>query len=316
MTQQIARKLRIFLFSAHPPIDFELMTKWLEMGHEVYKISPTSRWHNEYSTLDERVKEMIPQSRPDVMICGNLTDVLLALTLKFFKKWFRTKISFIHWWYPPKHPLLYLVKNISVCEFERKYLKKILWIDSGVAYCPVDVNHFTALPVKKKKKVIAIGNGFKTRSMMGYEHLINIIELVHQRDSSIEISVFGLNDPGDFPDYVEARPLRKEELLAEINIASGVFFTTTRNLIMNSLQIAMSAESNVVAFDLEPFREVIENGKSGYLVKLGDDVAFADRLIEVANDYRKEIGRMARENIVNKCESGLVAKQILELTLK
>ena len=286
------------------------------MGHEIYKVSMTSSWHNEYSTLDQRVREMVPQTRPDVIICGNLTDTLLALTLRLFKKWFGTKISFIHWWYPPRNPILYLVRNISVCEYERKYLRKMLWINSGVAYCPVDVNHFTALPVQKRKRVIAIGNGFKGRSMMGFEHLTKIIKLVHEKDPSIEISIFGMNDPADFPDYVEARPLKKEELLTEINTASCVFFTTTRNLIMNSLQIAMSAESNVVAFDLEPFREVIDDGKSGYLIKLGDDAKFADRIVEVANDFNRDMGKRAREIIVNKCESGLVAKQILELTLK
>lgn len=310
------RKLKILLISAHPPIDSELMVKWLEMGHEVYKVSLTSNWHNEYSELDQRVKEMIPQSRPDVIICGNLSDTLVALTLRVFKKWFRTKISFIHWWYPPRNPLLYMVNNISVCEYERNYLRNMLWIKSGVAYCPVDVNHFVALPVEKRKKVITIGNGFKTRSVMGYEHLTKIIKLVHEKDPSIEISVFGMNEPDDFPDYVEARPLNKEELLTEINIASCVFFTTTRNLIMNSLQIAMSAESNIVAFDLEPFREVIDDGRSGYLVKIGDETTFSNRIVEVANNYNKNMGKLAREKIVNKCESGLVAKQILELTLK
>ena len=86
MFQKSNVRLKIFLFSAHPPIDSELITKWLEMGHEVYKLSATLRWHNEYSTLDERVIEMIPQSMPDVIICGNLTDTLLALSLKFFRK--------------------------------------------------------------------------------------------------------------------------------------------------------------------------------------------------------------------------------------
>ena len=315
MFQKSNVRLKIFLFSAHPPIDSELITKWLEMGHEVYKLSATLRWHNEYSTLDERVIEMIPQSMPDVIICGNLTDTLLALSLKFFRKWFKTKISFIHWWYPPNNPLLYFVRNISVCEFEKKYLKKMLWINSGVAYCPVDVEHFRALPIQKKKRAIAIGNGFKNRSMMGYDHLLKIITTIHDKSPDIELSVFGINSRSDFPEYVDVRPLNKEELLTEINEASCVFFTTTRNLIMNSLQIAMAAESNVVAFDLEPFREIIEEGVSGYLIKLGDDVAFADKVIKVANNYSRKMGMEARENIVNKCESGMVAKQILELTM-
>lgn len=315
MIQESNVNLKIFLFSSHPPIDSELITKWLDMGHDVYKLSVSTKWHNEYADLDERVVEMIPPFMPDVIICANLTDALLALTLKFFKKWFKTKISFIHWWYPPANPLLYCVRNISVCEYERKYLKRILWINSGVAYCPVDVKHFRALPIQKKKRAIAIGNGFKNRSVMGYNHLLKILTTIHEESPDIELSVFGINDKSDFPDYVDVKPLNKEELLTEINETSCVFFTTTRNLIMNSLQIAMAAESNVVAFDLEPFREIIEDGISGYLIKLGDDIAFADKVIQVVNNYSIEMGKKARENIVNKCESGLVAKKILELAM-
>ena len=315
MIQKSNVKLKIFLFSAHPPIDYELMIKWLDMGHYVYKISASTKWHNEYFPLGERVVEMIPQSMPDVIICGNLTDMILALTLKVIKRWFKTKISFIHWWYPPMNPLLYFVRNISVCEYEKKYLKRLLLINSGVAYCPVDVEHFRALPIQKKKRAIAIGNGFKNRSIMGYDHLLKILTTIHDKSPDIELGVFGMNNKSDFPEYVDVRPLNKEELLTEINEASCVFFTTTRNLIMNSLQIAMAAESNVVVFDLEPFREIIEEGISGYLIKLGDDVAFAERVIKVAGNYSREMGKKARGNIVGKCESGMVARRILELSM-
>lgn len=65
-------------------------------------------------------------------------------------------------------------------------------------------------------------------------------------------------------------------------------FTTTRNLFMNSLQIAMSSEANTVAFNPEPFREVIENGKSGYLIELGDDIAFARKVVEVSTTTMKK----------------------------
>ncbi|MDS0256808.1 glycosyltransferase [Thermoplasmatales archaeon AK] len=315
MSQDPRKNLTILLFSAHPPIDSEIMAKWLQMGHTVYKISAAVGWDNEYSDLDKRVLEMIPKSKPDVIVCGSLLDAYFALLLKLLKKWIGTKISFIHWWFPPKNPLLYFVRNISVCEYERRYLRSLLRINSGVVYCPVDVEHFRALPVPKRKRAITIGNGFKTRSIMGYDHLLKIITTIHNRSPDIELSVFGINNPSDFPDYVEVRALKKEELLVEINKASCVFFTTTKNLIMNSLQIAMAAESNVVAFDLEPLKEVIEDGVSGYLIKLGEDDVFANRVIEVSGNYNREMGERARQSIVNKCESGLVAGKILDLTI-
>lgn len=315
MKSMIQRKLKILIISAHPPIDSELMKVWLKQGHQVYKISLSSAWHNQFSDLGEGVKEMIPKSKPDLILCGELTDTIIALTLKVIKRWTGTKVVYIHWWFPPRNPLLYLVTNISVCDYERRYLRHLLGIRSKVAYCPVDINHFKSLQLKKEKKFIAIGNDFKNREMMGYDHLLNIIKKVHEKDPGIKIGVFGMNEPKDYPDYVEVRSLDKEELLTEINTSECVIFTTTRNLIMNSLQISMSCEANVIAFDLEPFREVIQNAVSGHLIKLGDDLAFADKVVTVCNSPDVKMGHLARKSIIEKCDSSIVAEQIVQIAL-
>ena len=304
--------LNILIISAHAPIDFELTDSWIKEGHSVSLITRHFRWSDQFSALNQQVSLGIPKHKPDVIVCEAIRDLRLAVAIKYSRLWFGTKIIKIHYWYPYKSIFLRWVENISVCEYSRKILLETQKLDSKVVYCPVDTEFFRPITIKKKKKAIAIGNGFKTRNMMGYDHLIKILHGVHGLDPEIELSVFGLNEKSDYPDFVDVRSVSREEMLKEVNSSSCIFFTTTYNLIMHSMEIAMSCGANVVAFELEPFKEVIEEGKSGYLIKNFDDDAFARKVAEVASTPDESVGKMARENIVSKCDRRSVARKILE----
>ena len=54
------------------------------------------------------------------------------------------------------------------------------------------------------------------------------------------------------------------------------------------LQIAYAFSKPVVATDLDCFREVIDDGKNGYLVSKKDHVQFAERIVEILNDDTKK----------------------------
>lgn len=69
------------------------------------------------------------------------------------------------------------------------------------------------LPLQRKKKIIAIGNGFKSRNMMGHNHLTRILTTVHELGPIIELGVISMNKPTDFPDYVYVKSLNKKDLL-------------------------------------------------------------------------------------------------------
>lgn len=306
--------LTILIVSAHPPIDYELTSNWVRLGHTVYLTSNTVKWEDQFNSLDSSVIRGIPKIQPDLIIVEHISDTLFAILLKIKKMWIRSKLVMIHWWFPNKNPILYFFRNISVCEYERKYLKKILGISSGVAYCPVDTDFFKNEELKiESPTVLVIGNGFKLRRMMGYDHLIRILDKIHSKRPDFNIIIMGNNRKEDFPEYVSVINSNKSEMKEQINKSSAVFFTTTHNLIMNSMQIAMACERKVIAFDLEPFHEVIENGKSGYLVPNFDDDLFANTVIEAVMTQDNTMGKMAREPIVEKCESKKVASQIIKL---
>ncbi len=288
------------------------MREWVKAGHEVNVLPLTVRWDNQFSKLSDGITRGLPISEPTVIVCGSEKDLPYSFFIKFQNRWFNTKIIMIHWWIPYWNPLLYFVTNISVCRYGQKYLMSRYHIRSSVAYCPVDVEEFRPPEaVVREKKILCIGNNFKNRKIMGYDHLVNIIKKVHEKDPEIRIGVIGRNDHKDYPDYIEVKSLSKSEMLSEISTSTAVFFTTTRNLIMNSMQIAMSCGRPVVAFDLEPFREVIVNGVSGFLIPCFDDDAFSSRLLNIADNGYDEVGSRAREVIEQKCESSKVAAQIL-----
>lgn len=312
-SEQMEKK-NILLISAHPPIDYELIREWLKSGHNVSIVSLNVRWDDQFSELTNGVSRGLPAAEPDAIICGSEKDLPYSFLIKLHNKWFNTRIIMIHWWIPNWNPLLYLVRNVSVCEYGRKLLISRQFIDSRVVYCPVDVKTFRPIDgMARKKRVICIGNNFKNRKVMGYDHLIDIITRIHAISPEIEIGVIGKNDPADYPEYVDVRSLNKEQMVNEIASSSAVFFTTTRNLIMNSMQIAMSCGKPVVAFDLEPFREVIRDGESGFLIQCFDTHSFALKLVDIVMNRYEEVGRKAREIIVEKCESSKVASQIISV---
>lgn len=70
----------------------------------------------------------------------------------------------------------------------------------------------------------------------------------------------------------------------------------------NSIMEAMSAGIPVVASDIAPNRELIVEGETGYLVKLGDSVAFSQRTDRILADpeLAQRLGTAGRERIANE----------------
>ncbi len=201
-----------------------------------------------------------------------------------------------------------------MCDYEKKYLKDLLGIDSPVIYCPVNTVLFR--PAKKwenRKIATIIGNYFKERPIMGCGYLLKIFERVHELDPEIRFRLIGNNPNLLCPPYVEKIFLKREEMPKYINESSCVFFTTTRNLIPHSLLISMSCGKNVIAFDLPSLREVITDGVTGHLIPPFDVEMFAKKIVEVVNDPPRKIGGKARKVILHKCERMKIAKQFIEI---
>lgn len=81
------------------------------------------------------------------------------------------------------------------------------------------------------------------------------------------------------------------------------------------LQIAYAFSKPVVASDIDGFREVIANGKNGYIVPLCQHRMLGRRIVEILSDDNKidQMGRYSRYLSDNKFSWDNIAKQTIEV---
>ena len=308
--------MKIQVYACHEGVQESLLREWVARGHDIYLTEGVSSWNQDRAKIAEGVKREWP-SKPDLIWVGSPQDVGQALRYKLKK--FRPSIPIVltHWWVPSTRRFAGAVyrfaHQVSVCEFGRKYLLEHWSLDSEVMYCPVDGDIFQLREgAPDPKRVIAVGNHFPSRPIMGWDYLVEIMAKVHEGDPEVHFEFLGENpeiDPADFPN-VSTRALPQNEMPNVQARARCIAITTTFNLIPHSLLGAMALGGNLVAFDLESLHEVIEDGKSGYLIPCYDTDAFAERILELTRtEVDPEIGARARQNVLEKCDHRLVAGQ-------
>ncbi|MEM5797303.1 MAG: glycosyltransferase [Candidatus Aenigmatarchaeota archaeon] len=310
--------MKIFFLPAHEPIDSELIDRWIYFGYEIVipKNSPFT-WNKK---LVEMPKDIIldVNEKPDIIFCdAHPKNIFFSFKYKIRKFWYDVPIVVSHIWFPDIRilPLYYMVNHISVCRYGAEYLKRISGLESKLIYLPVDTEFFKPRNAPNKKIATIIGNNFNTRKIMGTKYLFKIFNLVHEMDPEIKLIINGYNPDLEVPPFVKKTFYPgdyKKGLYKVLSYSSCIFFTTTRNLIMHSLENAMSAGKVCICWDLPAFHEVIKNGKSGFLIENFDERRFAEKIVEICNKPPKKIGERARESIVEKCERNTVAKKYIE----
>ena len=308
--------MKIQVYACHEGVQESLLREWVARGHEIYLTEGVGKWDEKRAPVAQGVKREWP-SNPDVLWVGSTQDVGHAFLYKWKKLRPNIPIALTHWWIPSIRRFAGTVykfaHQISVCEWGREYLLKRWNIDSAVMYCPVDPDIFTLREEDPDpKRVLCIGNHFASRDIMGWEYLKPIMHKVYEQDPEVHFEFLGVNpeiDPKNYPN-VSKRALLQNEMPDYQARARCVVITTTFNLIPHSLLGAMALGRNIVAFDLPSLHEVIEHGKSGYLIPRYDIDAFAKQILQLTSTpVNPEIGRKARENVLAKCDHRLVASQ-------
>jgi glycosyltransferase involved in cell wall biosynthesis len=82
-----------------------------------------------------------------------------------------------------------------------------------------------------------------------------------------------------------------------------------------ALYTAMAASKAIIATSVGGFKEVINNGENGFLVKYGDTVDFANRIIELLNNEvkREDMGRINYDLIENEYSWEYIAEKTVEI---
>jgi len=105
-----------------------------------------------------------------------------------------------------------------------------------------------------------------------------------------------------------------DEVTGEIAKASICIFPSYAEALPLAWLEAMANGKPVVAYDIGWASEAIESGVSGFLVPKGDKKAFAEAIQRLLSDpeLRQKIGEQAKQRVLEKFSSGIVAEQNID----
>ncbi|QJC97770.1 Extracellular matrix glycosyltransferase [Bacillus mojavensis] len=103
--------------------------------------------------------------------------------------------------------------------------------------------------------------------------------------------------------YGFCRDIHELIQLADVSVASSI----REGLGMNVLE-GMAAEKPAIATDNRGHREIIRDGKNGFLIKMGDNAAFADRIeqLYLEPELRRSLGQEGRQTALRFSEARTV----------
>lgn len=175
--------------------------------------------------------------------------------------------------------------NIFISEFSRSAWQ----IDGEVIHHGLDTNTFIDNPsIEKDKTVLTVANDFVNRdyclNFRGWQRITNGLNIKLVGDTK------GLSEP--------ARSIN--ELVEFYNKCSVYLNTSTLSPIPMSLLEAMSCGCAVVSTSTCMIPEIIKNGYNGYISNDETELRNYIQLILNDDNLRKELGKNARETVVQK----------------
>lgn len=176
----------------------------------------------------------------------------------------------------------------------------------------IDLAEFPVSPEPEPPiKVAVVARALKTK---GIAEAVAAVQAARSAGADIELSLFGAPDPGNRQSFSE------EELIAFSRIPGiswrghttdvpGVWRSHHLALLLSyreglprSLIEAAAAGRPIVAADVTGCRELVRDGREGFLVPLGNVAAAADALTRLAADasLRDRMGLAARRRVVDE----------------
>jgi len=170
----------------------------------------------------------------------------------------------------------------------------------------------------EKKRAIAVG---RLAYEKGFDSLIDIWEAVYKRYPEWELNIFG---GGDEKENL-LNKIKQKNLEAAIKIHEPVkdifdqylehsMFLFPSRYLEALPMVLLEAEScglPLVAFDAPcgP-KDLISDGKNGFLIATGDNATFTDRILQLieSEDLRKNMGKAAREHSLQFSEDNIMKR--------
>lgn len=172
--------------------------------------------------------------------------------------------------------------------FISEFSKKAWNIDGTIIHHGIDTDTFAPRDNDKSNTVLTVANDFINRdyclNYSGWKRVTNGLNTRVVGDTK------GLSSPASSID----------ELVNEYNQCSVYFNSSTLSPIPTSLLEAMSCGCAVVSTATCMIPEIIKNGYNGYISNNEEELAYYLKLVIQDETMRKELGKNARQTILDK----------------
>lgn len=207
-------------------------------------------------------------------------------------------------------------KIFTITKWEEPILKNLGVPKSKIEYIPngIPKEFFNQKKSKEEKKVLFLGRISPVKNLETLIKAINLLkdvklEIIGPAEKEYMRRLQNLNPNGNIkflpPVY------NTKEKIKKIDEAKIFVLPSIRESMPQSLIEAMAREKIVIASDNLGARELVEDGKNGFIFKTGDekqlaekiDYALRNSLKKIKKQARKDVEKFSWEKIIKKIES-------------
>ena len=198
-----------------------------------------------------------------------------------------------------------------------------------IIYNGIDTDKFNPDNYKKKdiinEELINIGMVSRLSREKGVDIFLNSADLILQKTKNVRFFIAGTGNLKDtlmeqalklnIDDYVYFIGFIDKNLAVFLNELDILIFPSLKEGLPLSLIEAMSMEKAVIVSKAGGMPEVVEEGKSGYIVDIGDAIAIKDKVFELIEDKNLilKYGIEARKTVLEKFNLELMTDNTIKL---
>ena len=226
---------------------------------------------------------------------------------------------------------------ISVSEFTGNLTNKLLNLNREFTVIPNSIDVSSNQPKQSDSKtwtILYFGTLIRKKGLLELPEIFNI---VNRSNKEVKLHLVGKDSAdiktGSSSTWELMQPLFNKEALNKVNYLGSVDYSEIQDLIKEATVCvfptfaealpvswleAMAMEKAIVASNIGWAKEMIEDGKEGFLVHPTHHEAYAERILELleAAEKRKQFGVAAREKVKKHFSHNLIAKRSIEFYKK
>jgi len=224
-----------------------------------------------------------------------------------------------------------IFENIDDLELFKK--SKLIKAEKGISIkgCGVDIEYFSPIVKngKNKNKIIFtfIGRLLYDKGVVEYVEAAKIVKKDYENAEFWLIGEIDKSNPAmvkeeDLINWVKNKTVIyhgfKQDIKRFISKSDCIVLPSYREGMPRTILEGLAMAKPVIATNTAGCREVIEEGKNGYLVPIKEINALAiamKRIIDISEEGRIDIGNYGREKAIREFDDNLIADEILNIIL-